>query len=379
MGSQLRRAGATAAAIVLSAALVACGSDQPNASGSPARESTSTPAESTPTPAGLTGDWKADPGQADRVQQKLTATGFQCSKSSDAQLDLRLCSATKQRKDEYGSALVAQGILRYASDAQGTVVLANVWAGGPYEDKAAYEKLLAGAVLPATDAAVFAADGETLEWGKVVDNGDSGKYLAVKGWTPAKPLISSALPLKISKEKALAPLQAAKLQCKFSDRDKWGTARKALECTDPAFKVKEEDGSIAGATADLVAVDEGEGISTIVLEGAHAKVPAENARGAKLLIPRAVAIDPSLQEAADWLTKNLDVLPRAAYVGQWLVTTTVVREGGITSWPMVQATITTERLNLGLQTRGTEWESLQTETPDDSATETTSPSETPSN
>lgn len=345
---------------------VACGADK---SGSSAASSADSAAPTAPTPSGLTGTWKADPGQADRVQQKLTAKGFQCSRSSETHLDLRLCSASKRSKDAWGDETIGQGVLRYVSDAQGTVVFFNMWTAGIDSDKRAYSKMLAEAVLPATDAAVYTAGGDKLEWGTVAGYGDGSSYIAAKGWTPAQSLTPSAMPLKVTKEKALAPLQAAKLECKFSDSDAWANERKAVACTDPAYKVKDPDGSIEGAIAELAAVDAGPGISSVQLYGAHSKAMTENIRGVKLLIPRAAAIDPSLKVATTWLDKNLDGLPHAAYVGPWLVRTTVALGGGIADWPFVRAAIELEKPNLGLKIK----------TSSDGPGESDSASDTPSN
>jgi hypothetical protein len=363
----------------MSFALVACGSDQPEGNGGGdegSQSSENTPSPS-PTPSGLTGDWKADPGQADRVQEKLTAAGFACSKNSDPTIDLRLCSISKKTVDAYKSIRLSQAVLRFASDPQGTVVLANLNTYGTAS--APWRKTLAEALLPAADAAVYLADGEKLEWGDALDKGDAGDYLAVKGWTPATPIYPEWKAVPVTKEKALAPLQAAKLSCQFSEKDEWGTARPGLQCTDPSFKVKDEDGSMSGARAELVLIDKGEGVESIQLDGSHSRIPTENARGVKILVPRAVSVakdDPDLQEAGAWIEKNLDALPHAAYVGRFLVTISVVPEGGIASWPYVRANIGLEQYALGLDVKGTKWENMSSPTPTWGSTPT--PDDTPS-
>ncbi|TWD81873.1 hypothetical protein FB561_2997 [Kribbella amoyensis] len=362
MGSHLRfrRAGAVATTALLTFALVACGSDSSGGGDdqSGSGEPSSTPS---PTPTGMTGPWKADPGQADRVQEKLTAAGYECTRSTDPDLDLRLCSIGKTIKVD-GQDQVWEAAMRFASDAQGTVILANLRTGGYGKDPDAQEKILAAAVLPESDAAIYAAEGDTLEWGKRIKNIDKGTYLAIKGWAPSQfAIVPKLAGLKTTKEKALPGLQKAKLTCRFSDSNEWGGKRKGLECNDPTFKVKDEDGSIAGARSQLVLVDNGNGIESVIIDGSHAKVPAENARGVKQLVPAMTSVDPALAELGAWTTKSLNGAPHSAYVGQWLVTLNVVPRGGLVGWPYVRMTAINEQLNFDLNPEGVNFEDLPSE------------------
>jgi hypothetical protein len=357
----VRRAGAAAAAAVLAVTLVACGSDEPESASSPGSDVSATPTPETPTPSGMTGQWTADPGQADRVQQTLTTAGFECTKSSEPSADLRVCS--KGRKQ--GENRVAQANLRFLSDSQGTVVLAALETSGSTED---LEKKMSEAVLPAADAAVLLAGGKNLTWGSV----DENKILTVKGWTEDQSFVPTFKPLATTKEKALPPLQAAKLKCRFAEADEWGNKRSSLTCTDPSFKVKDEDGSIAGATAELVLVDNGEGIESIQLDGSHSRTPAENARGVRLLVPKALSMDTDqdLQDAGAWVLKHLDNLPHSGYVGRWRVDIVVVPDGGIAGWPYVRAYVTKDKANLGKKTSETPGWSPSTESESPDMTET---------
>jgi hypothetical protein len=208
-------------------------------------------------------------------------------------------------------------------------------------------KNVADALLPADDAAVYLADGERLGWG-TVESGDAD-LLMIKGAEAMEPYAPAFKPLATTKEKALPSLQAGKLSCKFSQTDEWGTPQNGLTCSDPAFKVKDEDGSMEGGTAEVVLVDDGPGVSRIRIEGRHSRIPAENARAIKQMVPKLLTIDGDrgLSDAGTWILGHLDGLPHSAYVGQWRVDLTVVMDGGIAGWPYVQALLSTDKPNLG--------------------------------
>lgn len=301
-----------------------------------------------PAPSGLTGSWTPNPGQADKVQQALTAKGFECTKNADPAADLRVCSVSKLTgtSKDFGGKRIAQVNLRYLSDTQGTVVLTAIEKTESRDTKPLV-KDVAEAVLPADDAAVYLADGERLGWGTV--EGGEADLLMIKGAEAMQPYVAAFKPLATTKEKALPALQAAKLTCKFTQTDEWGAPRNGLTCSDPAFKIKDEDGSMEGGTAELVLIDDGAGINGIRIEGRHSRIPAENARGVKQLVPKLLTIDgdQGLSDAGTWILGHLDGLPHSAYVGQWRVDLTVVTDGGIAGWPYVQALLSTDKPNLG--------------------------------
>jgi hypothetical protein len=118
-------------------------------------------------------------------------------------------------------------------------------------------KQVEDALLSPADAAILAADGTKLEWGTVVE--DQGvRYLTAKGAEgPEAEYAITHAARPVTKEQSLPTLQAAKLNCKFTDTTKWGAKQSALTCTDPEFKPPAEDGSIAGGTAEAILVDEG--------------------------------------------------------------------------------------------------------------------------
>ena len=335
--------------IVLVLAISGCGGDEPAEStpsqGTGDQGMTETPS---PTPSGLTGEWTPNPGQADKVQAALTAKGFECTRNADPNADLRVCSkgVMTGKATDLGGRQIGQANLRFLSDSEGTVVLAAVEASG---DVADLEKTMLQSFLPAADAAVMEADGTKLTWG-TAEKGTDSQVLTINGWDSSKTFVPAFTPLKTTKEQALPPLQAAKLKCAFSETDEWGSTRPGLSCKDLTFKVREEDGSIAGATAELVLVDHGSGIDRVILDGSHSRKPAENARGVRLMVPRAMSVDPDpgLQAAGAWVLEHLDGLPHSGYAGRWRVDVVVVPSGGIAGWPYVKAILSTDKPNLGM-------------------------------
>ncbi len=367
------KAVATGAVLVL--ALAGCGGDDATSDGSQGtgdQGAETTPSPS-PTPSGLTGDWTPSPGQADKVQAALTAKGFECTRNADPNADLRVCSkgVMTGKPTDLGGRQIGQANLRYLSDAQGTVVLAAVEHAGNVDD---LQTAMLQSFLPAADAAVMEAEGTKLTWG-TAEEIENAEILTINGWDSSKVFVPAFTPLKTTKEDALPSLQAAKLKCSFSETDEWGGKRPGLSCRDLTFKVQEEDGSIAGATAELVLVDHGSGIDAVILDGSHSRKPAENARGVKLMVPRAMGVDtdPGLQAAGAWILKHLDGVPHSGYAGQWRVDIAVVPSGGIAGWPYVRAVLSTDKPNLGMK-------DVATPTPSDSPSDSmsTEPSESES-
>ena len=359
------RAVVPAALATMLIVLSGCGGDDDRGAvpGTEGSDTASQTPSASPTPSGLTGDWAATPGQADDIQQKLAAKGFECTRNADPAADLRVCSKSQLTgsASDLGGKRLGMANLRYLSDAQGTVVLAAIEKGG---DADALVKTIAQTLLPADDAAVYLADGENLTWG-TVEPGETD-LLAIKAWPTSQTYVPAFQPLATTKEKALPALQSARLTCKFSDTDEWGVPQSGLTCTDPAYKASNEDGSIEGARSELVLVDEGQGISRIRVEGRHSRTQTENARGLRQMLPRLTSVDadPSLAQAVTWIGSHLDGLPHSAYVGQWRVDVSVVTDGGLAGWPYTRATLSHDKPNLGQ--KGAETPSVPV-TPDESS------------
>ncbi|AKU15165.1 hypothetical protein [Luteipulveratus mongoliensis] len=357
-----------AAAGVVALALTGCGDDKKDSSGgggfpfgTKSADSGNDGGDSTAAGDGtgedvqmspLHGDWKESPGQSEQVQSKLSSQGFECTKREDGEADVRVCSKgfVIKAADQYDSDHVLVSNLRYVSDAKGTVLLAVMDSSDRQDDPT--KKIMAEALLSPADAAVFLADGKNLTWGSVADfTGGDGTILRVKGWQQSTEYKATFKPLSMTKEKALPALQSAQLTCKFSSNDLSNTSKQGLSCSDPSFKPSDEDGSMAGGSAGAELSDDGEGITSIVIDGSHSKKPSENIRGVQTIMPKVKSAlnDPGISAAVDWATKHLDGTPHSAYVGQWRVDIVVVPEGGIASWPYVKVGIGREQDDLGFK------------------------------
>lgn len=297
---------------------------------------------------GLQGDWESVPEQADKVDATLTGQGYDCTIHGDTAIDLRVCSKgvlVKSGKKDPGYPTVSS--LRFMAAADGTIVLARIEASGGPTDPA--RKLLAKALLPAKDVQVFMAKGTNLSWGSAatVPNEPGTTMLTAKGWDGTESATPAFEPLSATKEQALPDLEGADLSCEFTETDEWGTARPALGCVDPAYKVKGAENKLAAA--QLALVDAGSGVTTIIVEGRLAASVSANSSAVTRLLPKVVdaLADPGVEAAAAWVRKNLDGLPHAAYVGQWRVDIQVVPSGGFGGWPHVRATLSQEPPNLG--------------------------------
>src|SRR5262249_26264106 len=122
---------------------------------------------------------------------------------------------------------------------------------------------------------------------------------------------------------------AEKMTCEFGDPVGFDTDHKLLTCTDPSFKSKHEDGSIAGATATIVVTDSGSGITDITLQGARGSVP-DDLRGVTNMTPKLAALGTKapLPAVQQWISGHLDGVPHSAYVGDRLVTLSVIPDSG---------------------------------------------------
>ncbi len=322
---------------VLGLAATGCGGGDTGGHGSAGDTTTSTKggqsASPTPTAKMPPGTYKHQAGQADHVQQTLTAAGFECTRHSDKTIDLRLCSKgmKEPHRDQYSVPGVIGGSIRFFSAPDGTVLMARIDSAGTTQapEWTTMHQQMVTSVVPAQDAAVIAANGEKLTWGSYVKvpGNDDDSWLIANGYTPAVSPIGEPLPL--TKEQALPKLTAQKLTCKFGDPLGFDDEHKFLTCTDPSFTSKHEDGSIAGATATIEVTDSGAGISDITLEGSHASVP-DDLRGVTNLAPKLAALGtkapvPAVQQ---WISGHLDGVPHSAYVGDRLVTVTIVPDSG---------------------------------------------------
>jgi hypothetical protein len=331
--------------------LAACGGGEPNGpAGSAAPQSSSTldtpPREENK----LKGSWAAQPGQADKITQTLTAKGFECTKHGMSQIDLRMCAkAVLKPAGEFDAEGEYVHRLRFIADGQGTVIKAAIngdTSDGEPSPAREMAKQVEEALLSPADAAVLAANGKKLTWGTVVED-QKVRYLTATGAEGPDGEHAVAHPsLSVTKEQALPTLQAAKLTCKFTDTTKWGAKQSALTCTDPEFKPATEDGSIAGGTAEAILVDEGYGITSLSMEGSHTR-GEHDLEGVKLLLPKVLSItkDGDLPTVQEWVGKHLDGFSHSAYIGQWLVNVDVTRQSMLGSSVIV--TVSSELDNLG--------------------------------
>src|SRR5690242_8180691 len=84
-------------------ALVGCGSDSTSGTGSQLGHKHTNSSAPSPSPTGPkqpAGNWKHQPGQAEKVQQTLTTAGFECSRYGDTSIDLRMCAKGLKQPDE---------------------------------------------------------------------------------------------------------------------------------------------------------------------------------------------------------------------------------------------------------------------------------------
>ncbi len=316
-------------AIVGSAALlvlVGCGSDSSSGKGSPLGDKHTNSSAASPSPTGPkqpAGNWKHQPGQAENVQKTLTAAGFECSRHGDTSIDLRMCAKGLKQPDEdqLGGPKLIGGELRYFSAPDGTVLFARIVPTGAdlADEWDTMRNEMLKAILPANDAAVLAADGDTLTWGKYIrdpSHSSSGGWLQITGYDDPTTLSPSGEPLPITKEQALPKMTGAKLKCSFgsaaSDTDK------TLNCSDEAFKTNPDP--YYSATANLELSDAGAGINTILVQGKGGKFP-DDIKAAKHLLPKLSELGDtkSVPAIQAWANQHLDGVPHAAYVGKWLV------------------------------------------------------------
>lgn len=316
-------------AIVGLIALVGCGSDNSSGKGSPLSHEHQGSHSASPSPTGPSqpaGNWKHQPGQADKVQQTLTGAGFECSRHGDTSIDLRLCAKGLKQPDkgQLGGPQLVGGELRYFSAPDGTVLFARIVALG--SDTADEWDTMRGqllkAILPADDAAVVEADGDKLTWGKYIEDphrSSSEGYLQIAGYDDPSTLSPSGQTLPITKEQALSKLTAAKLKCSFDDAAGNDT-KNDLNCSDQTFD--DGTGDYNAATAQLQLSDSGAGIESILVQGKFGKFE-NDVRAAKYVLPKLSALGDtkSVPAIQDWVNGHLDGLPHAAYVGKWLVET----------------------------------------------------------
>jgi hypothetical protein len=110
--------------------------------------------------------WVAQPGQADKITQRLISQGFECTKHGMTEIDLRMCAKTVFKPagefDEEGEYVHR---LQFIADGQRTVIKAAIngsaSSGEPSPAKQ-MAKQVEEALLGPADAAVLAADGTKL-------------------------------------------------------------------------------------------------------------------------------------------------------------------------------------------------------------------------
>ncbi|MFC0623842.1 hypothetical protein [Kribbella deserti] len=335
-----RRATAAGAAVLLTLALVACGSEEPVATNpsptdTPAASETpstgDTPAtDGTPTPGseGLNGPWAADPGQSERVQAALVAKGYTCTRHSDTAMDLRLCSYGKKYPIKQGFEPTDHAALTLLADQAGTVIAAELQAQGHGDTTLDLRRAMVSQILPAADVEVFLAGGEKLTWGMYVPSDPRGsrleKVLVKKGFSGA--FAPNSAPLTTTKEQALPKLTATGMKCHFEDG--LSTEPDRLECTDSKFDAIMNEPPF-DARATFTVVDEPAGINKIVVMAEHGEVPSTS-NAMRRMTPHIGAIDPALKEISDWAVAGINGPSREAYFGPWRVT--FQRVGGSTSF-----------------------------------------------
>lgn len=307
-------------------AVAGCGgSDSSSGKGSPF-DKKQTSASSSPSPTGPSqpaGTWKHQPGQAEKVQQTLTAAGFECTRHGDTAIDLRLCAKGLKQpdRDQFGGPQLIGGELRYFSAPDGTVLFAKIMAtGGDAQEWDTMRGQMLKAILPANDAAVIAADGDTLTWGKYIKDpahSITDGWLQITGYDDPTTLSPSGEALPITKEQALPKLTGAKLKCSFGDTV-GGDTDKYLGCDDPTFTTSSDDYNSASASLQLT--DTGAGINNILVQGKAGKF-ADDIKAAQHILPKLSALGDtrSVPAIQDWANKHLDGVPHAAYIGKWLV------------------------------------------------------------
>lgn len=295
------------------------------------------------------------PGQADRMQQQLSAGGYECTRHSDATTDLRLCAkgSPTAATDEYDQPGVMAGFIRFYADEEGTVLLAKIDGVGDArrsnEWKSMRLEMLQG-ILSAEDAAIVVADGSNLTWGDYVPDPSepSTGWLQARGFEPSN-VTPAARPLPVTKEQALAKLTGQGLECRFGDPAVYKSEKTTLTCTDPTFESSASDGSIEGPTASLRVVDpDGAGITGMKIRGAHASIP-DDLRAVRSLAPKLTALSDTaaVNDLSEWITGHLDGLPHAAYIGEHLVVITVVPESMTGDAVTVMANPEEPRIGLG--------------------------------
>jgi len=313
---------------VLVLAVAGCGGDDKTAGkgnpfgSKPAPGSSSASSEPSSVTSGMT--FTHVPGQAEKVQQTLTAAGFECTRHGDPSIDLRLCAKGLKQpdKDQLGGPSLVGGELRYYSAPDGTVLFAKIMAKG---DNFAVEwdtmrTQILKAILPTNDAAVITADGDTLTWGKYIadpSHSTSDGWLQINGYDDPSILSPSGEALPITKEQALPKLTGATLKCSFTDASVGGT-EKNLNCSDETFKTNRDD--YYSAAANLELSDTGAGINNMLVQGKSGKF-ADDIKAAKHMLPKLSALGDtkSVPAIQDWANMHLDGVPHSAYIGKWLV------------------------------------------------------------
>lgn len=270
-----------------------------------------------------------DPGQAGKVQDKLSSAGFECTKLADDTNDIRMC--VKTGADEEDGSVPNAASVAFYSDKDGTVLLARISIStilNSDEIDTMRGKILES-ILPADDAAVVEADGSKLTWGQWIPSqlhtGTMG-WLQAKGYDPNY-LAPTVKTLKLTKEQALPKLKAEGLDCSFGDPMNPGSEDTYLTCNDPKFKSSDPDAYSASASIRLEDPS-GSGITGIEVTGQRATIK-DDLRGLNELAPRLSALEDSddIKDLIEWIKSHADGKPHAGYVGPWSVDVTIAGTG----------------------------------------------------
>ncbi|HVX44125.1 MAG TPA: hypothetical protein VHC49_09565 [Mycobacteriales bacterium] len=269
--------------------------------------------------------FKHDPGQAGKVQDKLTSDGFECTKLVDPSNDLRMCSKTGS--DTHDGSIPVAASVSYYSDEDGTVLLARITISTFLNDDelTTMRHQIIESILPADDAAIVAADGSKLTWGKSIDSQlhtGTVSWLEADGYDATK-LVPTAKILPLTKEKALPKLQAKGLDCSFGDALNPGQEDKYLSCSGPD--------TVGDGSDSIRLTDSGGGIEALRAAGGGGGIK-NDLINLKKIAPSLTALGDSddINALVDWIKSNADGKPRSAYVGPWAVGVDISGEGSLT-------------------------------------------------
>lgn len=297
------------AVLALATVLAGCGGAEKAAE---TQQTPTTTEEPRPTN-GLTGDWREQAGQSDKIEKALKSDGFECSKHASERLDLRMCmkALPVTAEDRFG----ASARIRLMADGKGTVVRAAVDGSAAGKEGRKLRTQVLKSLLSEEDVAVVEAGGGKIGWGAATKS-EGALHFLVKGGEAAQQAVTQPM-VEMTKEQALPKFQSAGLKCTVDDK----TFK--LLCSDPDFEV-DGDTSTLGVRNESEVFDGGQGIMTFMIRGSNSKTP-QNAAAVKHLVPTVLGVTDKqgIADVRKWVESHLDGLPHSAYVGDWGVSVEV--------------------------------------------------------